>query len=397
MKKPKIKLDNISDNPGVYLMKDKTGRIIYIGKATFLKERLRSYFYNNLPIRTEKQMEEVEDIEVIETDTAMEALFLEGALIRKNLPKYNIKEKDDKSYIYVCFTKEDYPAVSVVRETDLHLFKKNSMAVYGPYTSSKSITDAIEFIRKIIPFRTCNRMPQKRCLYGYLGLCQAPCETHISKSEYRKDIRKVRDFFEGKKEKVISALKDNLHKASDKQQYEKAAQIRDKIFALERLKKTFTLSRDDPSSVFRRIEGYDISNIMGRYAVGSMVVFLNGMSEKSEYRKFKIKNTRKPNDIAMMGEVIRRRFKNDWPKPDLILIDGGRGQVNAALLELKRLGLSIPVVGIAKGKDRKKDELVTSQTIPRSEIILLKMVRDEAHRFARGYYEKLHRREYRNN
>ncbi len=395
MKKNKGKLLNLPSKSGVYLMKDLTGKVIYIGKATSLKERIKSYFNNQISLKTKKQMSEVAQIETIETDSALEALFLESALIKKHSPKYNIKEKDDKSKLYVYFTKEDFPTVTIIRATDLHFIKEKNPVLYGPYTSSKSISDALELIRKIIPFRTCKKLPGRKCLYGFIGLCDAPCEGGISRNEYRKSIKQVRKFFEGKKAVVISGLKKELKAASQDQAYEKAAKIRDKIYALEHLEKMFMLSKDDTSSIYNRIEGYDISNIFGEYAVGSMVVFRNGISDKSEYRKFKIKDVKGANDIAMIKEVMRRRYSGqhkDWPLPDLIIIDGGRGQVNATVSILVNNNLDIPVVGIAKGPDRKRDEIITSRVVPREEVSLFKQVRDEAHRFARGYYEKLHRK-----
>jgi excinuclease ABC subunit C len=380
------------NSPGVYLMKDVSGKIIYVGKATSLKERLRSYFANNLPRKTRKQMSEVADLEIIKTDSALEALFLESQLIKKNLPKYNIKEKDDKSRLYVYFTKEEFSAVMVVRETDLHFVKEKKPTVYGPFTSSKSLGDALELIRKIIPYRTCRSLPKSKCLYGHIGLCEAPCEGVISAKEYRKRVKQVRAFFEGKKSKVVSGLKKELKRASKEQEYERAAQLRDKVYALDHLEKSFILSKDDRSSIYGRIEGYDISNIFGKHAVGSMVVFTDGISEKSEYRKFKIKTVLGADDVAMLGEVLKRRFRNSWQRPDLIIIDGGRAHVNIAVKILSDKKINIPVIGIAKGEDRKQNRVITSQIVSRQDIDLFKKVRDEAHRFARGYYSKLHRK-----
>jgi excinuclease ABC subunit C len=214
----------------------------------------------------------------------------------------------------------------------------------------------------------------------------------IESADYRKNIRLVRDFFEGKKARVLSSLSKELKASAKKLEFERAAKVRDQIYALNHLKEMFIISRDNPTTVFSRIEGYDISNISGVYAVGSMVVFIDGISEKSEYRKFKIKWVKGANDTAMMKEILIRRFRNDWPHPDLILVDGGRGQVNAATDVLKNLKLNIPVIGLAKGPDRKKDEVITNQVLPRKDIVIFKQVRDEAHRFAKGYYEKLHRR-----
>lgn len=392
----KNKIKNFPDSPGVYLMRDKDGVIIYIGKATSLRERVRSYFSHDLSDKTYKQMLEVADIEFEETESALEALFLESQLIRKYAPKYNIRERDDKSRVYVHITKDDFPRIELVRETDLHKLSK-SPVLYGPFLSTKSVSDALELIRRIVAYRSCKKMPKKRCLYGYIGLCNAPCEKLISKDDYKKNIKLVKDFFEGRKARVLSSLKKELNKAAKNLEFERAAKIRDQIYALEHLKEMFLLSRDNPTTVFKRIEGYDISNISGAYAVGSMVVFIDGVSEKSEYRKFKIKWVKGANDTLMMKEIFYRRFSKSptnegWDLPDLVLVDGGRGQVNAATEILNKLNLKIPVIGLAKGPDRKKDEIITNQVLPRRDILLFKQVRDEAHRFAKGYYEKLHRK-----
>jgi len=391
MKNLKASINSFPESPGVYLMRNAKGEIIYVGKATSLKHRVNSYLQKNLPSKTQKQMSEVFEIDFQETDSTVEAIFLESRLIKKFSPIYNIKEKDDKSRIYVHITRDDFPRLYILRETDLVQIKEKRPILYGPFLSTSSLNMAIELIRKIIPFRSCKKLPKKKCLYGYIGLCPAPCEKLISKEEYRKNIRLVRDFFEGKKGRVISSLNREIKNLSKEKKFEEAAGVRDRLLSLEHLRRAFAI-RHDVSTIFNRIEGYDISNISGEFASGSMVVFIDGMAEKSEYRKFKIKWVKGANDTAMMKEVLYRRFRNDWDLPDLILIDGGRGQVNIAMQTVKEKNLNIPIVGLAKGPDRKKDEIITSQTLPRGEIALFKQVRDEAHRFARGYYKKLHRK-----
>lgn len=385
------KIKKFPESPGVYLMRDKDGKIIYVGKATSLKYRVASYFNNNLLAKTERQMLEVVDIEFIETDSAVEAIFLESQLIKKYNAYYNIKEKDDKSRLYLHISREEFPRIYTLRETDLINIKERNPILYGPFISGTSLQIALELIRNIIPYRSCRKLPGKKCLYGFIGRCDAPCINNISLVDYKKNIRLIRDFLEGKKSRIFSSLGADLKRLSKSQEYEEAAKVRDRIYALEHLKNAFAIKKDFQTK-FHRAEGYDISNISGSFATGSMVVFIDGMPEKSEYRKFKIKNVKGSNDIAMMKEVLERRFNNDWELPDLILVDGGAGQVNIAVLVLTKLNLDIPVVGLAKGPDRKKDELITSRVIPRGEIELFKRVRDEAHRFAKGYYEKLHRK-----
>jgi len=371
-------------------MKNAKEEVIYVGKAISLRHRALSYFQKDLPTKTHRQMMEVERIDFQETDSTVEAILLEAQLIKKYSPRYNIKEKDDKSRIYLHITREEFPQLYTLRETDLAGIKEKNPILYGPFLSNNSLQTALELIRKIIPYRSCRKLPDKKCLYGYIGFCPAPCVGKITKEQYRQNIKMVRSFFEGKKGRVLQRLNRELKQFSKEQKFERAAEIRDRIYALEHLKRVFAIKQDS-STIFHRIEGYDISNISGAYATGSMVVFVDGMSEKSEYRKFRIKSVKGSNDIAMMEEVLRRRFRNDWDLPDLILVDGGRGQVNATVGILREFALKIPVIGLAKGLGRKKDELITSKILPCREIKLFKQVRDEAHRFAKGYYERLHR------
>jgi len=392
----KEKIKNFPESSGVYLMRNRFDEVVYIGKATSLKERVRSYFAKNLTAKTAIQMREVSDIEIIECDSPLEAFLLESRLIKKFSPKFNIREKDDKSRIYVNITKEDFPRIELIRETDLGK-KSPTLALYGPFLSAKTVADILEMIRKIIPYRSCKKIHTKKCLYGRINLCPSPCVGEISKARYRKNIRSVRDFFEGKKMRVLSSLKRQMTQEAKSRNFEQAAKTRDRIYALEHIKQMFVISRDEKSTIFNRIEGYDISNISGVSATGSMVVFINGIAQKSEYRKFRIKWVKGANDTAMLQEVLVRRFRHtgqegDWNLPDLILIDGGRGQVNAAVKIIKEMGFDIPVIGLAKGPDRKKDELISSTLLPRGEIELFKRVRDEAHRFAKNYYQKLHRK-----
>jgi excinuclease ABC subunit C len=386
------KVKDFPDSPGVYIMRDAKASVIYVGKATSLKERVRSYFAKNLSIKTDVQMRDVIDIEYIECESELEALVLESRMIKKYFPKYNIRENDDKSRAYIYITDEPFGWVKIIRETDLALESIVKKNLFGPFGSAKIVGEALELIRKIVPFRSCAKMPKKKCLYGHIGLCPAPCESKISPEAYKILIGEVKDFLTGRKKKVLRKLKSELVRYSRLLEYEQAANVRDRIFALEHLKRVYMKS-DNIISIYDRIEGYDISNNSGKFATGSMVVFINGISEKSEYRKFKIKTVEGANDVAMLKEVLRRRLRNKWLKPDLIVVDGGRSQVNAALSVLRSLSIdNIALIGIAKGLDRKKDEIISAQTFPRSEITLLKQVRDEAHRFARGYYRKLHRK-----
>jgi len=390
----KKKISNLPLSPGVYIFRDKAAKIIYIGKAVNLRRRVSDYYRGAHDTKTTALVSEIARIDHKKTKSALEAMILEANLIKKHQPIYNIKEKDDKSYLYLWISRGDWPRVDLVRATDLHNIPEKSPRLFGPYTSGGALKSALEIIRPILPYRSCRKMPKRRCLYGHLGLCPVPCEGLISKAEYKKQINQLIAFFRGSYRTVVQQLRREMRQASKNKDYELAAILRDKVRALQHIKDIAVLQRDDRPSVYQRIEGYDISNISGLNATGSMVVFINGQSEKSEYRKFKIKSVSGANDTAMIGEVLVRRLRHkEWRLPDLIVIDGGEGQLNVAAKALVAAGLSqIPIVAIAKGPQRKKDEFRFRGRVPDRDLKLFKQVRDESHRFAIGYYRKLHRK-----
>ena len=406
----------LPEKPGVYLFKDVGGKILYIGKAANLRRRVSSYFERPHDYRIERLVGAIEKIDYKKTDTALEALILESELIKKYQPPFNVKEKDDKSFLYMEITRDSFPRVLLARGRD-----KPSGERFGPFTSASSIREALRLVRRIFPFSTHptpNRAlhprttvrdgyltrrsigdgagPSRLCFDYQLGLCSGTCVGAISRQEYAKTIRNIKLFFAGKKKRIIQSLEREMKEASRALEFEKAEKLKRQIFALKHIQDVAFITEDNLSPITSnlkpafRIEGYDISNISGTSAVGSMVVFTNVKPDKNEYRKFRIKTVRGSNDVGMLKEVLYRRFRNNWPKPDLILIDGGVGQVNTAKLVLRKLNLSIPVVGIAKGAKRKKNEFVGN--IPRGiEARILIKVRDEAHRFARSYHLQLRR------
>ncbi|MGC9611109.1 MAG: excinuclease ABC subunit UvrC [Minisyncoccia bacterium] len=401
---------NLPDTPGVYIFKNTAGKILYIGKAGNLKRRVSSYFLRGHDSRIEKLVNEIKKIEYKKTDTAIEALILEAELIKKYQPPYNVREKDDSSFLFVEITDEKLPRVLLVRGKD----KPNGKR-FGPFTSSSSIREALKIIRRIFPFSTHQTdKPLKRPCFDYqIGLCPGTCLPGqgaglIHKTDYLKNIKNLRMFFEGKKKRMMKELEKEMAQASKKTEYEKAEKIKRQVFALKHIQDVALIREergpelprgvrlgrrpgDTPSGDSgraKRIEGYDISNISGTSAVGAMVVFTNGEPDKDEYRKFKIKTVFKSDDTGMLKEVLIRRFRNSWLKPDLILIDGGRGQVNAAKAVMNKFGLKIPIVGLAKGPKRKRNDLVG--LIPKfTDLKTLIKVRDEAHRFAIAYHKKL--------
>ncbi len=425
-------------------MKDAKKRILYIGKAANLRRRVSSYFApleiarpkgpegaqararfltglkRPLDPRIEKLVSLVKKIDYRKTDSALEALILEAELIKKHEPPFNIKEKDDKSFLYVEVTKEKFPRVFMVRGRQ-GATSKNSV-LFGPFVQSSNLREALRIIRKIFPYNThpphkimWGASPSTRLRQGFggqekpakynrpcfdyqIGLCPGICIGAISREEYLKNVNNLKLFFEGKKNRILGNLKREMSKASKILEFEKAAKIRKQIFALQHIEDTALISNSGfgnwelkIGNSAKRIEGYDVSNISGISAVGAMVVFVNGKPDKNEYRKFKIGTVFGPNDIAMLKEVLVRRLSHrEWLLPNLILIDGGKGQVNAVKEVLNEAGLKIPVVGIAKGAKRKKNEFIGKIPEGVEKKTLIK-VRDEAHRFAIGYHKQLRR------
>lgn len=435
--KIKAQLKNLPLTPGIYIFKDKKGEIIYIGKATNLKSRVGSYFLNKnqgeyiRPI--EKMIAQVEKIKTIETETVLEALILEANLIKKHKPKYNVDGKDDKSFAYFVITKEDFPRVLIVRETDLqkshqssvishrkksedkkpHNNKKlqatgylptgqagnlQAIGIFGPYTSKIQMQIALKIIRKIFPFHNRREKSEKGCLEFQLGLCSGPYAGAISKEDYKKNIKGIKMVLEGKKKNLLKILEREMLRYSKEEKFEKALELRNKIFALKHIQEIALLRGEEKNNISQgfRIEAYDISNISGEFAVGSMVVFGGGNPDKSQYRKFKIKTVKGSDDVGMMREMLIRRLNNNWPLPDLIILDGGKGHLNMGRAVLGERGFDIPAVGVAKGPDRKKLEVVGGENIKNKKIVnilkdkkLLKRITDEAHRFAITYHKKI--------
>ncbi|MFH0839906.1 MAG: excinuclease ABC subunit UvrC [Candidatus Omnitrophota bacterium] len=411
----KEKIKNIPELPGVYMMKDKSGAILYIGKAASLKKRVSSYFRDGrgLSRRIGLMVEKVADITCLVTGSEAEALILESALIKKYEPRYNIELKDDKSYPYLALTKnERYPRLIIVRKTGAsHRTNEKKWIFYGPYTDVKLLRKAVAIMKRMFPLRTCNHMPKKVCLNYRIGQCLGPCVKAVSKKTYADIAKEIKMFLKGDRRGLVRELSSKMRIAADSRDYERAAVLRDRIMALKVVPKAksgvtpygeleelrYLLKLRRP---LRRIEAFDISNISGKEAVGSMVSFIDGKPAKDDYRRFKIRFVSGADDYEMMREVVRRRYervrKERLPAPDLVIIDGGKGHLNAALSVLRETGFgSLPVMGIAKKfehiylKDR-REPIIFSHSSPI--LHLVQRLRDEAHRFAIGYHRVLRRK-----
>ncbi len=413
---PADRTAGLPDRPGVYIYKDKAGEIIYVGKAGSLKRRVSSYFMRAGDIKTERLVSEIFDLETRETPSAIEALILESQLIKKYSPKYNIREKDNKSFLYVAITDAQFPRPVLLRGSELQPKSYNLNPIFGPFTSPGSLREALKILRGIFPWSECRENQGRPCFYYGIKKCPGVCVGKISRQDYMKNIRNLILFFRGQRQKVIKNMKTEMKRAAKAENFERAIALRNNLYALNHIRDISLIKKDSdfncrasqPLQYCRgcealqynamgRIEGYDISNISGAHAVGSMVVFFNGEPQKSEYKKFKIRTVKGVNDVGMLREVLTRRFKNDWQKPDIIFVDGGEGQVNAAKSVLRIFKLNIPVIGLAKGLSRKNDRLVFDKTdlelhrVAETFKDIFIRVRDEAHRFAITYHRKIRR------
>ncbi len=400
-------------SPGVYLFLNAKQEIIYIGKAIKLKNRVQSYA-NTTTLNAAKRamVEEVNSLKVYPCDSEIEALILEAQLIKKYDPRYNVLLKDDKSYAYLAWTKEEFPRLFVTYQSYLDKHAQD-LHYLGPFINSDSLRQTLRILRKIFPYRSCKTLPKTPCLYYKLGLCDAPCTKLITKSQYQEQMNHIIRFMKGQKGQVLKMLQDKMVRLSESQQFERAAEVRDQINALNNValhkgvikttaaKKSGHMKdlkeRLGMDKLPKRIEGYDSSHFHGDKAVVSMVVFENGLAKKADYRRFKIKDAPDGgDDFYNLSQALTRRFqRTDWPIPDLILIDGGRGQLTQAI-EAQKAGLtqyrSIPIVSLAK----QLEEIYFPYSaepllLPRSSkaLQLLQSVRDESHRFAVTYHRKL--------
>ncbi len=422
-------IDNLPTTFGVYIFK-KNSEILYVGKSVNIKARVRSHLENaQLDKKEALIVTQSNNLDWITTENEVQALLLESELIKKYQPKYNVIWKDDKSYLYIKITvSDDYPKIFLTRKKDIESDKNKAKNLYfGPFSAVKVVESLISDIRHIIPFCTEKNLGKKPCFYSKIGLCQ-PCPNVIEnqkdkkiklqlKRQYHKNIKKVIEFFQGKVTKILDNFYDQLKKLIKEEKFEEAINIRNKIFRLERLinqplnydqtkteNKSLKILLAELKKYFpnlkklQRIECYDISNLGKKNQVASMVVMTNGKIDKSQYRRFKIKNTQLNSDFDRLEEVIKRRFENYWPRPDLLVIDGGRPQIKTVMTILKNMKIDIPMVGIAKNPDRliigQEDFLTVKYPQTNFGFNLIKLLRDEAHRFAKKYHIHLRNRDF---
>jgi excinuclease ABC subunit C len=420
MNKPlENKIKKLPAQPGIYLFYNAQKELLYVGKATTLKNRVRSYFSGTSKSirRIEDMISEVKDIKWVIVDSVLEAIILEANYIKKYQPRYNVDGKDDKSWNYLVITNDEYPRIETVRQHEINNSKlktQNSKFMFGPYPGIKT-NEMLKILQRLFSVSYCLPNQKKPCFYRQLGQCLGVCTGEITSQEYKeKVIRPLIKFLRGNKKGLIKDLTKQMRLAGRQENFEEAGRLRDQINNLKKIQDVALLNQDffnkklrvadnglslsAGKTGFTRLEAYDISNLGESGKVGSMVAFNLIGPLKSEYRKFKIRTVVGQSDVDCLEEVIARRLKHvEWTFPDLILADGGKPQTNAVQNEIKKQGFKIPVVGIAKGVGRKKNEFIYNKKnkqlalfIKNNEQLLIQ-ARDEAHRFAIQYQRKLRR------
>jgi excinuclease ABC subunit C len=427
---PRDKVKQFPTTPGVYLMKDAQGRVLYVGKAKNLRNRAGHYFTKAAAedYRTADLVKLIADVDFIPADSEVDALLLEARLVKDIQPKFNVDLKDDKSFPYLQIrTREDFPRVEFTRTP-----RRRGVKLFGPFTSAKSLRLAIQVLQRVFKFRTCSLDiavddPRWRwfrpCLLHSINQCTAPCNFRVTKAEYRKQIRALRLVLEGKKESLLAEMEKEMHEASEQLLFEKAARLRDEIGALKNLGLRGDVDKDVQPQVFfiepkkglvglrkvlglaktpRTIEGVDIAHLGGDETVASLVSFIDGLPFKPGYRRFRIKTVQGVDDFASIREVVTRRFRRlareEEVFPDILLIDGGKGQLSAALDAFRLLGIEPPcLISLAKREEEvyrpgEAEPLRLSRHA--AALRLIQYVRDEAHRFAQHYHHILRRKKF---
>ena len=425
---PAEKVKQFPAAPGVYLMKDAQGRVLYIGKAKNLRNRAAHYFSQAAVAdrRTCDLVPLIHDIDFIALDSDVDALLMEARLVRDIQPRFNVELKDDKSFPYLQIRmREDFPRVEFTR-----MPRRRGVKLYGPFTSAKSLRMAMQVLQRIFQFRTCSldiKADDQRwrwfrpCILHSIRQCTAPCNLRVTKEDYRKQIRGLRLVLEGKKAKLIAELERAMKEASAATQFERAARLRDDIDALQNLGRRGEADENVQPHVFyieprkglaglkkilglptipRVIQGVDIAHLSGKETVASLVTFIDGLPFKPGYRRFRIRSVEGVDDFASIREVVSRRFRragrDEEIVPDILLIDGGKGQLNASLEAFTVLGREPPcLISLAKREEelyRPGEAEPLRLSRHGAALRLLQYVRDEAHRFAQHYHHLLRRK-----
>lgn len=384
---------NLPDSPGVYFFIGQNNKILYIGKATSLRNRVKSYFGEDIvekrSLLIAQMVEKTKKVEYRKTDSVLEALILEASLIKIHKPKYNSIQKDDKSFNYVVFTKEKYPRILIIREKGLKDYDPKYL--FGPFPHGGQLKEALKIIRKIFPFfdtkKPIENIKEKQLKFNQeIGLYPSNLD------DYSKTITHLKLFFEGKKKTLLRKLDKEMKEYAKRREFESAGAIKKQIFALNHIQDVSLIKEEitTPKEYFR-IEAYDVAHLGGKNTVGVMTALEDGELEKGGYRKFKV-SIDQNNDIASLKEILERRLNHiEWIYPKIIVVDGGVAHKRAAESVLREYGIQIPVIAVVKDEKHKPKNILGKKEIIIKHDKSILLANSEAHRFAISYHRKIRR------
>ncbi|TXH07967.1 MAG: hypothetical protein E6Q06_01150 [Candidatus Moraniibacteriota bacterium] len=402
------KENTLPETPGVYFFLNEQDEVLYIGKATILADRVKSYFSPDLEEargpKLIRMLERARSIGWIPLDSVLEALIREGQLIKKYLPPYNTDAKDDKSYNFVVITKENFPRIVLVRERDIETgkFDHPIKEKFGPYPRGEALRTALRIVRQIFPYRDkCVPYPElseeqqqkaRPCFQAQIGLCPGVCMGTVTATEYRKTVKRIALFFGGKKADLVKNLEREMKVAAKDLRFEEANEIKKLLFDLGHIRDVALMKMDREEESAARIEAYDTAHLQGEATVGVMTVVQHALAKKSQYRLFKLQNAHGGNDLSALEEILTRRLAHsEWTLPELIVVDGALLQSDVATRILRKKGLTIPVVGVVKNARHQPDRIIGPRgLVKRFEKDIL-LANAEAHRFAIGFHRKKRR------
>lgn len=396
------KKNEFPETPGVYFFLDEQDQLLYIGKATSLRDRVRSYFIQDIiETRGPKirlMLERIASIGYMRTDSVLEALILESNLIKAEQPPYNTDAKDNKSFNHVVITKETFPRVLIVRGRDIEQKKFTDPVkyIFGPFPAGGALRDALKIVRRLFPYRDrCLPESGKPCFSAQIGLCPGVCAGVLSAKEYGRTINHIRLFFEGHKSDVVKQLEREMKVCAKERRFEQAGAIKKTLFGLHHIQDMALIKDDLREKHAHRIEAYDVAHLSGTASVGVMVVVEESRPNKNEYRQFKLRGKHGGNDLSALEEILTRRLKHkEWTLPELIVVDGAHLQFERAEQVLREMEITIPIVGVVKDVHHKADRLIGPVAlIERFEKEIL-LVNTEAHRFAITFHRKRREKEF---
>ena len=428
------KKNALPEHPGVYFFLDETKTLLYIGKATSLRDRVRSYFASDLmETRGPKialMLPKVSYIAYRQTDSVLEALILESRLIKEHQPPYNTDAKDDKSYNHVVITDEPFPRVLIVRGRDIEQGKFDAKVKYmfGPFLSGLGLKEAMKIVRKLFPYRDkCEpfertakhpgqakrdsgsrgngRVPDRvrdtgvrPCFNRQIGLCPGVCTGEVSVREYGRTIQHIRLFFEGHKQKLVKGLEREMKAAAKAMEFERAAELRNTLYGLQHIQDIALIkeeSRIENQESRIRIEAYDVAHLQGVASVGVVTVVEGSRPDKDEYRQFRLRGDHQGNDLTALREILTRRLGHtEWSLPDMIVVDGGELQRSVALSVLRQVHLTIPVLGVVKDERHQPKSFVGDQSLVKRFKKDILLANGEAHRFAIVFHRRRRGKEF---